>query len=28
VISRVSFYAPYESEPERWQAVIDGIKQL
>jgi probable F420-dependent oxidoreductase len=28
VISRVSFYAPYESEPERWQAVIDGIKSL
>lgn len=28
VISRISFYAPYESEPERWQAVIDGIKAL
>jgi len=28
VISRISFYAPYESEPERWRAVIDGIKAL
>ena len=28
VISRVSFSAPYESEPERWQAVIEGIKAL
>jgi probable F420-dependent oxidoreductase len=28
VISRVSFYAPYESGPERWQAVLDGIKAL
>jgi probable F420-dependent oxidoreductase len=28
VISRISFYAPYESEPDRWQAVIDGIKSL
>jgi probable F420-dependent oxidoreductase len=28
VISRISFYAPYESEPDRWRAVIDGIKSL
>ena len=28
VISRISFYAPYESDAERWQAVLDGIKSL
>jgi probable F420-dependent oxidoreductase len=28
VISRISFYAPYESEGDRWSSVIDGIKQL
>ena len=28
VISRISFYAPYESDPERWRAVIEGIKSL
>ncbi|MCB0966377.1 MAG: LLM class F420-dependent oxidoreductase [Ilumatobacter sp.] len=28
VISRISFYAPYESEADRWRAVIDGIKSL
>jgi probable F420-dependent oxidoreductase len=28
VISRISFYAPYESDAERWQAVVDGIKSL
>jgi probable F420-dependent oxidoreductase len=28
VVSRISFYAPYESEPERWRAVVDGIKSL
>ena len=28
VISRISFYAPYESEPERWRAVVDGIKAI
>ena len=26
VISRVSFYAPYRSDPERWRAVLDDIK--
>ncbi len=28
VISRLSFYAPYESDPDRWTAVVDGIKAL
>jgi len=28
VISRVSFYAPYDSDLERWTAVLDGIKAL
>jgi probable F420-dependent oxidoreductase len=28
VISRISFYAPYESDADRWQAVVDGIKSL
>jgi alkanesulfonate monooxygenase SsuD/methylene tetrahydromethanopterin reductase-like flavin-dependent oxidoreductase (luciferase family) len=28
VIGRVSFYAPYESEADRWRAVVEGIKQL
>ena len=28
VISRVSFYAPYESDRERWQSVIEGIKSV
>jgi probable F420-dependent oxidoreductase len=28
VVSRISFYAPYESDAERWHAVVDGIKSL
>jgi probable F420-dependent oxidoreductase len=28
VVSRISFYAPYESDPDRWHAVVDGIKRL
>jgi probable F420-dependent oxidoreductase len=28
VIGRISFYAPYESEADRWRAVVEGIKQL
>ncbi len=28
VIDRVSFYAPYESDPERWTGVMEGIKAL
>ncbi len=26
VISRISFYAPYRSEPERWRKVLEDIK--
>jgi probable F420-dependent oxidoreductase len=26
VVSRISFYAPYQSDPERWSAVLDAIK--
>jgi len=26
VISRISFYTPYQSDPERWRAVLDTIK--
>jgi probable F420-dependent oxidoreductase len=26
VISRVSFYTPYQSDPDRWSAVLDAIK--
>ncbi len=28
VISRISFYAPYQSDLERWTAVMDGLKAL
>ena len=28
VISRISFYAPYESDADRWAAVLAGIKEL
>jgi probable F420-dependent oxidoreductase len=28
VITRLSFYAPYRSDPERWSAAIEGIKAL
>ncbi len=28
MISRLSFYAPYESDPERWTGVMEGIKAL
>jgi alkanesulfonate monooxygenase SsuD/methylene tetrahydromethanopterin reductase-like flavin-dependent oxidoreductase (luciferase family) len=28
VISRISFYAPYETDPERWQTVIEGIAAI
>lgn len=28
VISRISFYAPYETDPDRWQTVIEGIAAL
>ncbi len=26
VIQRISFYAPYRSDPERWQGVMDALK--
>jgi probable F420-dependent oxidoreductase len=26
VIQRITFYAPYRSDPERWQAVLDALK--
>jgi probable F420-dependent oxidoreductase len=26
VVDRVSFYAPYKSDPERWAAVVEGFK--
>jgi hypothetical protein len=25
-MDRVSFYAPYKSDPERWAAVMDGFR--
>jgi probable F420-dependent oxidoreductase len=28
VISRISFYAPYASDPSRWQSVMDQLKQV
>jgi probable F420-dependent oxidoreductase len=28
VISRISFYAPYASDPSRWRAVLDAVKAL
>ncbi|MFZ9040555.1 MAG: LLM class F420-dependent oxidoreductase [Ilumatobacteraceae bacterium] len=28
VVSRISFYAPYETDPDRWQTVIEGIAAL
>ena len=28
IIQRVSFYTPYESEPERWRAVIEAVKAI
>ncbi|HSH10857.1 MAG TPA: LLM class F420-dependent oxidoreductase, partial [Ilumatobacter sp.] len=28
VISRISFYAPYQSDLERWTGVLDGLKAL
>jgi len=28
VVSRISFYAPYKSDPERWQRVLDDLKAV
>ena len=27
VISRISFYAPYKSDPARWQRVLDDLSR-
>ena len=27
-ISRISFYAPYRGDPDRWQAVMAAIKAI
>ena len=27
VVDRISFYAPYRSDPDRWTKVIEDIKQ-
>jgi hypothetical protein len=26
IVDRVSFYAPYKSDPERWARVVEGFK--
>ena len=26
IVDRVSFYAPYKSDPERWKRVVEGFK--
>ncbi|CAB4621547.1 unannotated protein [freshwater metagenome] len=28
IIQRLSFYAPYKSDPERWLPVIDALKKV
>jgi probable F420-dependent oxidoreductase len=28
VVSRISFYAPYASDPDRWQAVMDDLHKI
>jgi hypothetical protein len=28
VITRISFYAPYRSDPERWRGVLDAVKAI
>ncbi len=28
VIQRLSFYAPYKSDPERWRAVMDALSAV
>ena len=28
VVTRISFYAPYKSDPERWQRVLDDLKAV
>jgi hypothetical protein len=28
IIQRMSFYAPYRSDPDRWRAVLNAVKEL
>lgn len=28
VVSRISFYAPYKSDPDRWRTVLDALKSI
>jgi probable F420-dependent oxidoreductase len=28
IVDRISFYAPYKSDPERWLAVLDGLRAI
>ena len=28
IVDRLSFYAPYKSDPERWRSVVDTLKKL
>jgi hypothetical protein len=27
LLDRLSFYAPYRSDPQRWAAVLDGLRR-
>jgi hypothetical protein len=27
IVDRLSFYAPYQTDPDRWAAVLDGFKR-
>jgi hypothetical protein len=28
IVQRLSFYAPYESDPDRWKAVMDDLHEV
>jgi len=28
IVSRISFYAPYASDPDRWRAVMDQLHKV
>ena len=28
IVDRISFYAPYKSDPERWRQVLADLKQI
>ena len=28
IVDRISFYAPYQSDPERWRKVLADLKQI